>query len=66
MGEVEYGQCDVCKLEGILTRTYIKYDIKCECCSPNHFELIRHHISCIPEEPQYTRPLIKTENIKKL
>lgn len=36
-GASEYGYCNVCAKEGHITRTYFKYDIKCECHSPNHY-----------------------------
>ncbi len=38
-GCVEIGICDICKKEAHLQRTYFRYNIKCECHSPYHFEL---------------------------
>lgn len=65
-GEQEYGKCEVCGEEGVLRRTYFEYPIKCECHSPNHFELVRHHKGCIPKEPEYTRISLKTADLKRL
>jgi hypothetical protein len=65
-GSVEYGICDICKKEAILQRTYFRYDIKCECHSPYHFEMIRHCNNCIPKEPLITNITIKTANLKDL
>lgn len=64
-GSVEYGSCDVCKKETFLQRTYFRYDIKCECHSPNHFELIIHCKDCIPKEPTTTKITLRTENLSK-
>ena len=64
--EFEYGRCEVCGEEGILTRTYFRYDIKCECHSPNHFEIVLHHKDCVPKEPTYTKVSFRTEELKKI
>jgi hypothetical protein len=61
----EYGKCDICKKEGPLERTYFQYDIKCECHSPNHFELIIHCKNCRPIEPKTTKIILKTEKLSK-
>lgn len=64
-GESMYGKCGVCGKEGPLTRTYFRYKgINCECCSPEHSELVDHHIECIPKEPRYTKVSVKTEDLK--
>ena len=65
MGAIEYGICEVCLKEGPLVRTYYHYDIKCECHSPNHFELVRHHEECIPKEPAFTRIQVRTSTLNK-
>lgn len=62
--EFEYGKCEVCGEEGVLERTYFEYPIKCECHSPNHFEIVRHHKDCIPKEPEYTTIKVNTESLK--
>lgn len=62
--EIEHGICDVCGKEGDLTRTYFYYPIKCACCSPRHFELIRHHKECNPAESEHTKVEFKTEDLK--
>ena len=64
MGEQNYGKCDVCGKEGPLERTYFYYGIKCECHSPNHFELINHCRDCAPKEPKYSMVEFKTEDLK--
>ena len=63
-GEIEHGRCDVCGKDEDLIRTYFGYPIKCECHSPNHFELRRHGKDCEPKEPIYTKVEFKTENLK--
>lgn len=63
--ENEHGQCSVCGKDGIVERTYFHYDMKCECHSPNHFEIIRHCSTCTPKEPTETRVSIKTDKLKK-
>jgi len=60
------GTCDICKKENLyLGRTYFNYDIECECCSPNHFEIINHCKDCEPVEPQKTRIILKTNKLTK-
>lgn len=63
-GEIEFGKCQVCGKEAALERMYFRYDIKCECHSPNHFELVCHCSDCTPKEPQYTKVEFKTEDLK--
>jgi hypothetical protein len=65
-GEVEYGKCDICGKEAVLQRTYFRYDIKCECHSPYHFELVMHCKDCIPKEPEETKIILKTKALKKV
>jgi hypothetical protein len=66
MGDIEFGNCDTCKKEAELNRVYYRYDIKCECHSPNHFEIVRHCKDCKSKEPLETRVKFKTSNLKKL
>ena len=66
MNDIEFGKCEMCGVESYLQRTYFKYDIKCECHSPNHFELIRHCKKCKPKQPKETKISLKTENLIKL
>ncbi len=54
MGEAEFGKCDICRNDASLQRTYYYYDIKCDCHSPQHFELVRHCSNCIPKPPLQT------------
>jgi hypothetical protein len=62
----EFGKCEICNEETFLNRTYFRYDIKCECHSPYHFEIVRHCKNCIPKEPNVTNITIKTESLKEL
>ncbi len=61
-GEMEYGKCQICKKETYLERTYFRYDLKCECHSPQHFELIIHCKDCVPVEPRVIRVELVAEN----
>lgn len=65
-GCVEIGICDICKKEAHLQRTYFRYNIKCECHSPYHFELVRHCSDCIPKEPRETKITLRTEYLKNI
>ena len=62
-GDIEIGTCEICFKEAQLQRTYFKYPIKCECHSPNHFEIVRHCKNCISVAPIETRVLMTTETI---
>lgn len=44
------GTCCVCGAERVmLWRTYHHYDgLKCECHSPNHFDIYHHCRDCVP------------------
>lgn len=53
-GEIEFGICPICGKKGQLERKYYRYDFKCECHSPKHFELVFHCKDCEPEEPHTT------------
>jgi len=65
-GAIEIDKCDVCGKENVhVSRKYYRYDIKCECHSPHHFELVRYCKDCIPKEPKETKIFIKTENLKR-
>ena len=74
-GSIEFGKCEVCGKESSLQRIYFNYDIKCECHSPNHFELVCYCNKCVPLEPEETTIMlkqnvsfikIKTKNLNKL
>lgn len=41
-GCIEFGKCDYCGKETTVQRKYYHYDIKCDCHSPNHFEIRRN------------------------
>lgn len=65
-GVCEFGVCDICKKETYLERTYFKYNIKCECHSPYHFELVRHCKDCVAIEPKETHITLKTDYLKNI
>ena len=65
MNDIEFGVCDICKEQKQLIRIYYHYNIKCECHSPNHFEMVRHCPDCTPKEPKETRVIYKTSKLKK-
>lgn len=56
---IEFGKCDICGKEDNLGRTCFEYDIKCDCHSPRHFELVVHCKDCIPSMPTKIHPYIK-------
>jgi len=66
MNEREFGTCEICKKETYLQRTYFRYDIKCECHSPKHFEIVFHCKDCTPIEPKETNVTLKTEYLQEL
>jgi len=59
MNEQEYGMCNICKKEKVLQRKYYYYGIKCECHSPEHFEIVFHCLDCAPKAPEKTTIHIK-------
>lgn len=66
-GEQEQGTCEACKTpDQILQRTTFRYDLKCECHSPHHFEMIRHCSTCVPIEPKVTNVTLKTKDLPKV
>ena len=61
-GEIELGKCGICGKEKQLTRTYFRYpNMKCECHSPCHFDLIIHCRDCVPVRPRETKVLLRTD-----
>ena len=60
--EQEYGKCSVCGKEGTISRTYFHYDLRCECHSPNHFEIVYHCVSCKAKAPSKTTVYLKPVN----
>jgi hypothetical protein len=54
MNCIEHGKCDVCGKERGLNRVTYHYGIKCECHSPDHFEIVRHCSDCKPKPPRKT------------
>lgn len=45
-GEIERGKCSICGKDTQLLRSYFHYDIKCECHSPKHYEIVWHCKEC--------------------
>lgn len=66
MGEIEFGKCEICGKEKQLRRTYYHYAIRCQCHSPNHFELVRHCNDCEPKPPGETKVTYLTEELQVL
>ena len=62
-GSIEYGQCDICKKDANLNRKVYYYPVKCECHSPQHFEIVRHCDDCEPVEPGTTAVYLKTNHL---
>lgn len=63
MRETEIGNCSVCKNESIpVNRKYYHYGIKCDCHSPDHFEIVYHCSNCTPIPPKTTLVHIKPIN----
>jgi len=50
----EIGKCDICGKYAPINRKYYYYPIKCECHSPQHFEIVLYCSDCIPIEPERT------------
>lgn len=65
MDNIEFGTCEICGIDSYLSRKYFRYDIKCECHTPEHFEMVRHCNSCIAKEPIETHVILKTSNLFK-
>lgn len=53
-GDIGFGKCDICLKPGELSRKYYYYDIKCECCSGDHFEIVHYCKNCKPKPPDKT------------
>lgn len=52
--DIETGTCFNCKSEGQILRKYYYYLIPCDCCNSkndNHFEIVKHCITCKPKPP---------------
>lgn len=64
--QVESGKCQYCDYEGPINRTYFRYDINCECHSPQHFEIVWHCNNCEPVEPIQTKLTINTKYLRQL
>lgn len=62
MGDVEIDYCSVCEKKTQVLRKYYYYDIKCNCHSPKHFEIVRHCVKCIPKPPERTTINIEPES----
>ena len=65
-GDSEYGKCQICGTEGPVARKYYYYKLKCECHSPEHFEIVWHCDKCEAKEPIVTKITIKTKNLNEL
>ena len=63
MGEGMFGKCPICGIEKPLQRTCFHYNIKCECHSPNHFDLVDHCKDCTPKKPRETKVTLLTDKL---
>ena len=66
MGDQEFGKCDICGNEAVLSRTYFYYPIHCQCCGSKdkngqmqHFVMVRHCDKCVPKVPTEIHPLLR-------
>ena len=66
MGDSEWGICEYCKKGGPVGRTYFNYEINCECCSNNHFEIVWHCGKCEPKDPGIRKIKLSNELKHKL
>ena len=57
-GEIEVGYCDICRKKTQVQRKYYHYDIDCECCGGNHFEIVRYCKDCKPHPPKYISAIV--------
>ena len=64
-GDIEHGQCDICKKDADLNRKVYYYPVKCECHEPQHFEIVRHCKDCEPVEPETTQVIHKTSELSQ-
>lgn len=60
-GSIEVGDCSICGKKDVvgINRKYFHYDIKCDCHSPKHSEMVYHCNDCIPIPPKTTIVHIK-------
>lgn len=50
-GEIEIDYCDICHKKTQVQRKYYHYNVACECCGTNHFEIVRYCKDCVPRPP---------------
>jgi len=65
IGDIEFGKCEICGNERQLQRTMYYYGIKCECHSPEHFEMVRHCKDCEPSEPRTTQITLTRKQLEE-
>lgn len=66
MNEIAKGKCQICgKENATLHRKYYYYNIKCNCHSPKHFEIVEYCDDCKPVEPTETKVYLNTETLNK-
>ena len=49
MDNVKYNRCDMCNNIGNIKEKYYYYNINCDCCDGNHFEIVRYCEKCEPK-----------------
>lgn len=62
----EWGACQYCGVEGPINRTYFRYGIKCQCHSPEHFQIVWHCDKCEPKDPGVGNILLSNEQKHKV
>ena len=65
-GCIEHGLCQYCGYSGPINRKYYYYGIKCECHSPEHFEIVWHCDKCEPKDPGIDRIILSKEEKHKV
>lgn len=64
---IEYGKCEICGKEAPLNRTYFRYNgLKCDCHSPEHFDMVRHCINCVPKQARTTHVILTVEQAEHI
>lgn len=58
--ETEYAECEMCGNKDILITTQFVFELECACCTPNHFEEVKHCFSCMPEVPEFMSYISKS------
>lgn len=66
MNSMMQGKCSICGKVGLVERKYYYYDIKCDCHSPKHFEIVEHCKECVPKPPHATNVMFFQNTLKPM